>query len=50
MDEKRRLEAQVSGLEEEVEEEQSNYEILMDRSRKAQINNEQLTAGKPNVI
>ena len=42
-DEKRRLEARISALEEELEEEQSNSELLMDRSRKAQMNIEQLT-------
>jgi myosin protein heavy chain len=42
-DDKRRLEARISALEEELEEEQSNSEILMDRSRKAQMSIEQLT-------
>ncbi|XP_021938647.1 myosin heavy chain, non-muscle isoform X2 [Zootermopsis nevadensis] len=43
LDEKRRLEARIATLEEELEEEQSNSEILMDRARKAQISIEQLT-------
>lgn len=43
IDEKRRLEARISTLEEEIEEEQSNNEILQDRARKAQLNIEQLT-------
>lgn len=34
-DEKRRLEAKISQLEEELEEEQSNMEILNDRLRKS---------------
>ena len=34
-DEKRRLEAKISQLEEELEEEQSNLEILNDRQRKS---------------
>lgn len=42
-DEKRRLEARIATLEEELEEEQSNSEILMDRARKAQLSIEQLT-------
>jgi myosin protein heavy chain len=45
LDEKRRLEARIATLEEELEEEQSNSEILMDRSRKAQMSIEQLTTG-----
>lgn len=45
-DEKRRLEARIQTLEEELEEEQSNSEILMDRARKAQLSIEQLTTGK----
>lgn len=48
VDEKRRLEARIAALEEEVEEEQSNVEILTDRARKAQIAIEQLTTGKLN--
>lgn len=43
IDEKRRLEARISTLEEEIEEEQSNNEILQDRARKAQLAIEQLT-------
>lgn len=46
MDEKRRLEARIATLEEELEEEQGNSEILMDRARKGQITIEQLTTGK----
>lgn len=34
-DEKRRLEAKISHLEEELEEEQSNMEIINDRLRKS---------------
>lgn len=34
MDEKRRLEARIAQLEEELEEEQSNMELLNDRFRK----------------
>ena len=44
-DEKRRLEARIQALEEELEEEQGNSEILMDRTRKGQLSIEQLTAG-----
>ncbi|EDW54688.1 GM16895 [Drosophila sechellia] len=43
IDEKRRLEARIATLEEELEEEQSNFEVLLDRSRKAQLQIEQLT-------
>jgi len=43
LDEKRRLEARIATLEEELEEEQSNGEILTDRARKSQITVEQLT-------
>lgn len=43
IDEKRRLEARIATLEEELEEEQSNNEIFQDRARKAQLNIEQLT-------
>lgn len=46
VDEKRRLEARIATLEEELEEEQSNAEVLTDRARKAQIAIEQLTAGR----
>ena len=42
-DEKRRLEARISALEDELEEEQSNSEILMDRARKGQLQLEQTT-------
>lgn len=45
VDEKRRLETRIATLEEELEEEQSNAEVLTDRARKAQIMIEQLTAG-----
>lgn len=45
IDEKRRLEARITSLEEELEEEQSNSEILMDKARKAQLAIEQLTTG-----
>ena len=45
IDEKRRLEARITALEEELEEEQSNSEILMDKARKAQLTIEQLTTG-----
>lgn len=43
-DEKRRLEAKISQLEEELEEEQSNMEILNDRLRKStqQVSRHQL--------
>lgn len=44
IDEKRRLEARIASLEEELEEEQSNNEILVDRARKAQMSVDQLTA------
>lgn len=44
IDEKRRLEARIATLEEELEEEQSNNEILVDRARKAQMSVDQLTA------
>lgn len=43
IDEKRRLEARISTLEEELEEEQSNSELLVDRNRKAQLTIEQIT-------
>lgn len=48
IDEKRRLEARISTLEEEIEEEQSNNEILQDRARKAQLSIEQLTTDLAN--
>lgn len=37
MDEKKRLEARIAALEEDLDEEQSNNEILNDRLRKAQV-------------
>ncbi|EDW49752.1 GM19730 [Drosophila sechellia] len=43
IDEKRRLEARIATHEEELEEEQSNSEVLLDHSRKAQLQIEQLT-------
>lgn len=43
IDDKRRLEARIATLEEELEEEQSNNELLLDRARKAQLTVEQLT-------
>jgi len=46
VDEKRRLEARISTLEEELEEEQTNSETLNERSRKAIIQIEQLNTGK----
>lgn len=45
VDEKRRLEARISALEEELEEEQTNSETLNERSRKAMIQIEQLNSG-----
>ncbi|VDN06059.1 unnamed protein product [Thelazia callipaeda] len=42
-DERRRLEAKVAALEEEVEEEQSLAELALDKQRKAQMQVEQLT-------
>lgn len=45
VDEKRRLEARIASLEEELEEEQSNSEIFADKARKAQLSIEQLNAG-----
>ncbi|GFU57368.1 hypothetical protein NPIL_302191 [Nephila pilipes] len=42
-DEKRRLDARIQQLDEELEEEQSNLEIMMDKVRKAQGQIEQLT-------
>merc|ERR1739846_285945 len=42
-DEKRRLDARIAALEEELEEDQGNSEMLMERAKKAQINIEQLT-------
>jgi len=45
IDEKRRLEARIATLEEELEDEQSNGEVLSDRVRKSQLTIEQLTTG-----
>merc|ERR1711993_21924 len=42
-DEKRRLDARIAALEEELEEEQGNSEMLMERAKKAQISIEQMT-------
>ncbi|CAP23200.2 Protein CBR-NMY-1 [Caenorhabditis briggsae] len=42
-EEKRRLEAKISQLEEELEEEQSNCELAIDKQRKAQVQLEQVT-------
>lgn len=46
IDEKRRLEARISSLEEELEEEQSNSEVFNERARKAQMSLEQISVGK----
>lgn len=46
VDEKRRLEARISTLEEELEEEQTNSEALNERCRKSIIQIEQLNSGK----
>lgn len=43
IDDKRRLEARIATLEEELEDEQTNNELLSDRARKAQLTIEQLT-------
>merc|ERR1712029_353309 len=43
LDEKRRLDARIAALEGELEEEQTQSEMLMERARKSQINIEQLT-------
>merc|ERR1712158_300806 len=43
LDEKRRLDARISALEGELEEEQTQSEMLMERARKNQISIEQLT-------
>lgn len=48
IDEKRRLEARIATLEEELEEEQSNNEIFADKARKAQLTVEQLTSDLAN--
>ena len=37
------LDARIAALEEELEEEQGNSEVLMERAKKAQINIEQIT-------
>lgn len=50
VDEKRRLEARIATLEEELEEEQSNSEMLMDKARKAQLTIEQLTTGNVSSV
>merc|ERR1719150_2196179 len=42
-DEKRRLDARIAALEEELEEEQGNSEMLMERAKKAQVQIEQMT-------
>ena len=42
IEDKRRLEGRISQLEEELEEEQSNLEILADKARKNGLQNEQL--------
>jgi len=43
LDEKRRLDARIAALEGELEEEQTQSEMLMERARKSQISIEQLT-------
>ena len=43
MDEKRRLDARIAALESELEEEQTQSEMLRERARKSQISIEQLT-------
>jgi len=50
VDEKRRLEARISTLEEELEEEQTMSEALNERIRKALIQIEQMNSGKLNII
>merc|ERR1712141_242282 len=42
-DEKRRLDARIAALEEELEEEQGNSEMLMERAKKAHVQIEQMT-------
>lgn len=49
-DEKRRLEARISTLEEDLDMEQSNTEALSDRMRKTQMQLEQLTTGQCLII
>lgn len=48
IDDKRRLEARIATLEEELEDEQTNNELLSDRARKAQLTVEQLTTDLAN--
>ena len=48
IDEKRRLEARIATLEEELEDEQSNNEVLLERARKAQLSVDQLTTDLAN--
>lgn len=43
LDEKRRLDARIAALEEELEEEQGNSEMLMERAKKAHVQIEQMT-------
>jgi len=50
VDEKRRLEARISTLEEELEEEQTMSEALNERIRKALIQIEQLNSGRLIII
>lgn len=50
VDEKRRLEARISTLEEELEEEQTMSEALNERIRKALIQIEQMNSGKLIII
>merc|ERR1719384_523471 len=42
-DEKRRLDARIAALEEELEEEQGNSEMLIERAKKAHVQIEQMT-------
>jgi len=46
VDEKRRMEARIATLEEELEEEQTMSEALNERIRKALIQIEQMNSGK----
>lgn len=48
VDEKRRLEARIATLEEELDEEQSNSEVMVERARKAQLAVDQLTTDLAN--
>lgn len=50
VDEKRRLEARISTLEEELEEEQTMSEALNERIRKALIQIEQMNSGKLIIV